>query len=64
MDLLYLSNQIKIESLIIIAFNLFTYLFHAIPFNSDKFYDLTGALSFITVIIYSLIINTPKSIFF
>jgi steroid 5-alpha reductase family enzyme len=62
MDLFNLICQIKIESLIIIAFNLFTYLFHAIPYNSDKFYDLTGALSFITVIIYSLIVNTPKTI--
>lgn len=46
-----------VEFLLVFLFNFFVCTFHAIPFTSDKFYDLTGALSFISVTIYSLIKN-------
>lgn len=45
------------EYIIISVLNILVCILHAIPNSSEKYYDLTGALSFITAIIYSLIQN-------
>ena len=46
-----------IEFLLVFLFNFLVCTFHAIPYTSDKLYDVTGAISFICVTVYSLMKN-------
>lgn len=61
--LYYISNQLQLEKYAILAlsFQYLVFFIHGLPFNSEKFYDASGSLTHLLLIVVSLLENNFRN---